>query len=145
MLRNLARKSTELRGRAAADLAKEIEPGQTVSLLYPDPDDALSEASTDATAAYGEVVATASNALGHTAEGSRGPSRTPGLAVVALSAGKRRDADIGSDFCDSILASPSDSLPLVPVTPDDAAGVGDRRSSRHKKLRAQFEGSIAPL
>ncbi|DBA89326.1 TPA: hypothetical protein ACH3X2_004770 [Trebouxia sp. C0005] len=129
--------------RAAADLAKEIEPGQPVRLLYPDPDDALPEASTDAAAAAcGEVVATASAALGHTVEESVNPSH----ARVAPTTGKRRDADVGSDSSDSILASPSDSLALVPVTPDDAAGIGVRRSSRpHKKLRPYYEGSMAPL
>ena len=130
------------RQRAAADLAKEVEPGVPVRLLYPDPDDALPEASTDAVAACGEGVAAASAALGHTVEESVGPSRT----MVVPATGKRRDADVGSDSSDSILASPSDSLALVPVTPDDAAGIGVRRSSRpHKKLRPYYEGSMAPL
>ena len=62
-------------------------------------------------------MATASAALGHTVEESVGPSR----AMVVPATGKRRDADVGSDSSDSILASPSDSLALVPVTPDDAA------------------------
>ena len=45
-----------------------------------------------------------------------------------------------------IYRTPFGLLALVPVTPDDAAGIGVRRSSRpHQKLRPYFEGSIAPL
>ena len=65
--------------------------------------------------------------------------------MVVHSAGKRWDADVGSDSSDSIVASPSDCLAIAPVTPDDAAGIGVRRSSRpHKKLRPYYEVSTAP-
>ena len=109
-------------------------------MLYPDPDDAFPEAFTDAAAACEEVVATASAAFGHTVGESVGPSHT----MVAAATGKRRDADVGSDSSDSNLTSPSDSLALVPVTLDDAAGIGVRRSSRPHK-RPYYEGSMAPL
>ena len=43
------------------------------------------------------------------------------------------------------LASSSDSMAVVPVTPDDAIGIGIRRSTRpHKKLKPCYEVSTAP-
>ena len=63
-------------------------------------------------------------------------------------AGKRMGADLGSGSCDFILASSSDSLALVPVTPDDAgdvscaAHVGTRSSGLMRSLLHLSRGCV---
>ena len=53
--------------------------------------------------------------------------------------------NVGSDSSHSIVASPSDNMAIVLVTPDDAIGTGVRRSAcPHKKLRPHYEASTAP-
>ena len=65
--------------------------------------------------------------------------------MVATSTGKPQDADVASDFSDSDVASSSDSMAVVPLTPDDAIDIVVRRSTcPHKKLKPYFEVSTAP-
>lgn len=64
------------------------------------------------------------------------------------SAGKRMGADLGSGSCDFTLASASNSLALVPVTPDDAgdvscaAHVGTRSSGVMRSLLHLSRGCV---
>ena len=86
----------------------------------------------------------ASNAPVRTDKESEGPSHAPASALVAASTGKRQDADVASDSSDSIVASPLDSLAIVRVTPNDAIGIGVRRSTRpHKKRKPYCEDFTA--
>ncbi len=76
---------------------------------------------------------------------SEGPSHAPESAMVAASTGKRQDANNASDSSDFVVASPSDSMAIVSVTPDDAIGIGIRCSTRpHKKLKPYYEVSPTP-
>ena len=66
-------------------------------------------------------------------------------AVVVPSAGRKRDLEShsGSDS-EPALASDSEALAIVPVTPDDDHGEGVRRSSReHKKPKPYYELATA--
>ncbi len=114
-------------------------------LFYPSPQDPSPEASADVAARGDGDVVTASHAPAGTGEESEGPSHAPESAMIAPSTGKRQDTDVASDSSDSVVASPSDSMATVPVTPDDAIGIGVRRSTRpHKKLKPYYEVSTAP-
>ena len=130
--------------QAAADVVEELSPKDVVPLLRLSPGDPSPVATSDATAEGDQDVATASLVLIDSAQQSEGPTDTHVPVVATPSTGKRRDADIGSDSSDSIVAPP-DSMAIVPFTPDDAVGVGVRRSTRpHKKPRPYFEVSAVP-
>ena len=61
---------------------------------------------------------------------------------AAPPSGKRKDADVGSNSSDAAEPCTSDSLAIVPVTPEDDTGIGVRRSTRpHKKPRPYYEGA----
>ena len=133
--------------RAAADVAGEIVPTGPTPLLYPSPENSSPGPSSGVVAGSDWDVVTASHAPARTAEESEGPSRAPESALVAASTGKRQDAEVASDSSESVVASvasPLDSLAVVPVTPDVAIGIGVRRSTRpHKKLKPYYEVSTA--
>ncbi len=131
--------------RAAADTAEGIVPTGPTPLLYPSPEKPSPGTSASVVAGCDGDVVTASHAPARSNEESEGSSHAPESAVVATSTDKRQDADVASDPSDSDVTSPSDSMAIVPLTPDDAIGVGVRRSTRpHKKLKPYYEVSTAP-
>ncbi len=71
---------------------------------------------------------------------SEGPSHAPESALVAICTGKHQDAGVAFYSSDFIVAPPSESIPTVFLTLDDAVGVGVRHSTRpHKKLKSSFK------
>ena len=124
-------------------MAGEIVPTGPTPLLYPSPEDPSPGASAGVVAGSDGDVA--SHAPARTDEEFEGPSHAPESAMVSTSTGKRQDADVASDPSHSDVASPSDSMAIVPVTPDDAIGIGVRRSTRpRKKFKPYYEVSTAP-
>ncbi len=114
-------------------MAGDIVPTGPTPLLYPSPEESSPGASGSVVAGSDGDVVTALHAPARTDEESEGPSHAPESAMVAASTGKRQDADVASDSSDSVVASPSDSMAIVPVTPDDALGIGVRRNTRPHK------------
>ena len=66
--------------------------------------------------------------------------------AATLAKGRMRDVDVASDSSGQSEPSAPNSMALVPVTPDDAVGVGVRRSARpHKKPRPYCKDASSVL
>ena len=99
----------------------------------------------DVTPKEGAVELTAGDLAVDTGQASTSGREAADSVVAVPSAGRKRDLESqsGSDS-EPALASSSEVLAIVPVTPDDDHGEGVRRSSReHKKPKPYYEMASA--